>query len=74
VRKVLKSATDASEKMNLIDTIQRLGIGYHFEKEIDEVLMSLHDAKFESDKLHEVAVRFILLRQHGFHVSAGNNL
>lgn len=72
VRKIIKSAADTFEKMNLIDTIQRLGISYHFEKEIDEVLTSLHDAKFESDNLHEVALRFRLLRQHGFHVSPGN--
>lgn len=73
MRKVIKSATDAFEKMKLIDTIQRLGIGYHFVEEIDEVLTSLHGTKFESNQLHEVALRFRLLRQHGFHVSAGNN-
>jgi hypothetical protein len=76
VRKVIKSATDTFERMNLIDTIGRLGIGYHFEKEINEVLTSLNDAKFGSNNklIHEVALRFRLLRQHGFHVSAGNNL
>ncbi|KAF3341048.1 alpha-humulene synthase-like protein [Carex littledalei] len=72
VRTIIKSATDTFERMNLIDTIGRLGIGYHFEKEINEVLTSLNDAKFGSNNklIHEVALRFRLLRQHGFHVSA----
>ncbi|KAJ4801508.1 Alpha-humulene synthase [Rhynchospora pubera] len=74
VRILIKSSADTVEKMTLIDTIQHLGIGYLFEKEIDAVLTNLRGLTFESNELHEVALYFKLLRQHGFPISAGNVL
>ncbi|KAJ4801535.1 Sesquiterpene synthase [Rhynchospora pubera] len=70
VRTLIKSSADIIEKITLIDTIQHLGIGYLFEKEIDEELTSLNSVTFDSNDLHEVALYFRLLRQHGFPVSA----
>ncbi|KAJ3679565.1 hypothetical protein LUZ60_017576 [Juncus effusus] len=68
--KMILSKTDTCEVINLIDTVEHLGIGYHFEKEINCVMQNIDISKFESDALHDVALRFRILRQHGFHVSA----
>ncbi|KAJ1689022.1 hypothetical protein LUZ63_013177 [Rhynchospora breviuscula] len=70
VATTLRSTTDAVEMMNLVDTIQRLGINYHFKREIEDALTSLQDAKLDGADLHQVALHFRLLRQHGFNVSS----
>nr|AIO10966.1 TPS03 [Liquidambar formosana]AMD82311.1 alpha, beta-caryophyllene synthase [Liquidambar formosana] len=62
------------EEMILIDALQRLGVAYHFENEIEEAIMSIYNThgKYESDvddDLYVVALRFRLLRQKGFSVS-----
>ncbi|RHN51203.1 putative lyase [Medicago truncatula] len=63
------------EKVKLIDSICRLGLSYHFEKEIDEVLQHIHKSYVENgeiileDNLFSLAVLFRVLRQHGFYVS-----
>ncbi|GER53347.1 germacrene-D synthase [Striga asiatica] len=74
--KVLLAHTpdDSLRKLNLIDTIQRLGVSYHFEKEIDTSLQNIHGActleyNHKDDDLRAVSLRFRLLRQHGYNVS-----
>nr|QBA83620.1 terpene synthase [Mentha x piperita] len=68
IRKLLLQTEDESTlKLELIDSVQRLGVGYHFRKEIDTALRYVHDTK-NKDDLRVVALRFRLLRQHGFHV------
>ena len=69
---MLGSTIDSVEMVNLIDTIEHLGIGYHFKRDIYEALGQLHDAKLVNYDLHHVATRFRLLRQHGFNASSGN--
>ncbi|XP_044502971.1 isoprene synthase, chloroplastic-like [Mangifera indica] len=62
--------------LELIDDIQRLGLGYRFHEDIkialDRISMSWEeyddDAKAEN-KLHSTALRFRLLRQNGCHIS-----
>ncbi|XP_030539707.1 beta-bisabolene synthase-like [Rhodamnia argentea] len=58
-------------KLEFIDVVQRLGLGYHFEKEIKNALGSIHnnteDAEL-SDDLCAASLRFRLLRQHGYMV------
>ncbi|KAG6385961.1 hypothetical protein SASPL_154844 [Salvia splendens] len=60
--------------MNLIDTLERLGISYHFEKEIEEKLLHLFnlntDYSDESFDLYTVALHFRLFRQHGHRISS----
>ncbi|KAI6680476.1 hypothetical protein NL676_034357 [Syzygium grande] len=77
VRKMLTDATDKpSQKLNLIDQIQRLGIAYHFESEINQQLEQIHKTYFElhnsdnNDVLHMVALLFRLLRQQGYTISS----
>ncbi|KAF7846750.1 hypothetical protein BT93_L3806 [Corymbia citriodora subsp. variegata] len=48
VRKMLTGAMDKlSQKLLLIDQIQRLGLAYHFEMEIDEQLEQIYRSYFE---------------------------
>ncbi|XP_056163102.1 (-)-germacrene D synthase-like [Syzygium oleosum] len=78
VRKMLTDVADKPSKMlHLIDEIQRLGIDYHFEREIDEQLDHIHKSYsqldhggFMGDDLHMVALMFRLLRQQGFNISS----
>ncbi|KAM1857559.1 hypothetical protein ACFX14_007655 [Malus domestica] len=75
VREVLiTSATDFSLQLKLVDAIQRLGVAYHFEREIEKALERMH-ATFDGDHgndhvdVYNVALGFRLLRQHGYNVS-----
>ncbi|GAB4850255.1 hypothetical protein Ancab_029551 [Ancistrocladus abbreviatus] len=73
--KVRKMFTDVdfAEKLNLIDSVQRLGVAYHFEAEIKEALEQIFSAYldhfYRDDDLHRVSLLFRLLRQHGYNVS-----
>ncbi|XP_062001426.1 (-)-alpha-pinene synthase-like isoform X2 [Rosa rugosa] len=63
---------DVSYQLKLIDEIQRLGVAYHFETEIDEALENIY-VKYHDDgdvDLYNVSLRFRLLRQHGYNVSS----
>ena len=76
VRNMLVSKTEMPlAKVTLIDSICRLGVSYHFENEIEEVLQHIHNSYVENgeiileDSLYSLAVLFRVLRQHGFYVS-----
>ena len=74
---LLASAADPLESLKLIDTIQRLGVSYHFETGITEILGNLKNIVHESvdgfpiDDLNTVSLWFRLLRQEGFNISSG---
>ncbi|CAJ1978685.1 unnamed protein product [Sphenostylis stenocarpa] len=79
VRKMLVSPIDNnfSSKLNFIDTVQRLGVSYHFEQEIEEALLQIYNVSTKNndiitcdDDLHQVALLFRLLRQNGYRVSS----
>ncbi|KAM5565437.1 (-)-alpha-pinene synthase [Rosa sericea] len=67
------AADDFSHQLKLIDAIQRLGVAYHFETEIEQALERIHatyqDIHVDGGDLYNVALRFRLLRQHGYNVS-----
>lgn len=66
--------TDPSQKLVFIDKIQRLGVAYHFEDEINKALQHIHDnIAHEDGDLNTVGLRFRLLRQAGHFVSPGND-
>ncbi|KAK4398462.1 Bicyclogermacrene synthase [Sesamum angolense] len=74
VKKVLARVPDhSSHKLELIDSIQRLGVSYHFEEEIEKSLQCMHDTYLgcssKDNDLRTVALRFRLLRQQGYRVS-----
>ena len=60
--------------MNLVDVVQRLGIDHPFEVQIDTALRDVHGSEFCCSSLHEVALWFRLLREHGLWVSTGIHL
>ncbi|KAJ1276171.1 hypothetical protein BS78_05G193600 [Paspalum vaginatum] len=66
---LFRACKNVMEKLNLVDTLQHLGIDHRFEETIATALSSIHNSEFSSSSLHEVAVRFRILRQHGFWVS-----
>ncbi|THU43308.1 hypothetical protein C4D60_Mb00t07620 [Musa balbisiana] len=74
VRSMFKDTTDILQTMDLVDSIQLLGLSYHFEKEISEALNRVHDADLNDHALYDTALRFRLLRQQGYHVTPGNTL
>ncbi|WMV38985.1 hypothetical protein MTR67_032370 [Solanum verrucosum] len=77
VRKMLViSPSKSLQKLGLINTIQLLGVAYHFEHEIGESLSKIYNGyeewigEFgESHDLHVVALSFRLLRQQGYYVN-----
>ena len=69
-RRALVSTNDPPAKLKLIDSIQRLGVAYHFEREIEEAI-KLTELDVNGD-LHTTSLHFRLLRQHAFSVSTGD--
>ena len=62
----------------MIDAIQRQGIDYHFHDEIEGILKMQYRMFTTTeddlrDNLYEVALRFRLLRQLGYYVTAGDH-
>ena len=55
--------------------MQRLGVAYHFEREIKKVLQPIYDSYPHGDDMegdiYDVALRFRLLRQVGHDISYG---
>ncbi|MCE0482203.1 hypothetical protein HAX54_040704 [Datura stramonium] len=65
---------ELAKTLNLIDVIERLGIAYHFEKEINDILKQIYNenSNFEGDDYNDLctcALQFRLLRQHGYTIS-----
>jgi hypothetical protein len=73
-RELLAAASNSSQQLDLIDSIQRLGVAYHFETEIEEALQHIYNNRIDmkDDDLYNTALGFRLLRQHGYNVSCGN--
>lgn len=67
--------TEPLSLLELIDNVQRLGLTYKFEEDIvkalDDKIALLNENEKHKSGLHATALRFRLLRQHGFHVSQG---
>ncbi|XP_044461959.1 (E)-beta-farnesene synthase-like [Mangifera indica] len=73
VRRMIMDNTDHTslQKLNLIDTTQKVCVAYNFEEEIEDALQKIYkdcDIDHYND-LHTVSVYFRLLRQQGIMVS-----
>ncbi|KAL7233712.1 hypothetical protein ACSBR1_017346 [Camellia fascicularis] len=73
---MLVAANDhPSQKLNFIDAVQRLGVSYHFESEIETALQHIYETDYDhhddkaNDDLYTVALLFRLLRQQGYPIS-----
>lgn len=72
VRNMLNDMSIGSlAKSVLIDDLERLGVGYHFEKEIKKALDALYISEDVCNRydLYFTALSFRLLRQHGYKIS-----
>ena len=72
----MAAAVKPSQLLKFIDAIQRLGLTYHFEGEIEEAIQqiycSFHDSNdMDGDDLYNIALQFRLLRQQGYNISCG---
>ncbi|KAI8529372.1 hypothetical protein RHMOL_Rhmol12G0220500 [Rhododendron molle] len=76
VKDMLIAVGKPAEKMVLVDALERLGVSYLFEKEIEELLEHMF-SNFEEysrvfeDNLFMVSLHFRVFRQHGYSLSSG---
>uniref|UniRef100_A0ACD5UFI0 Uncharacterized protein n=1 Tax=Avena sativa TaxID=4498 RepID=A0ACD5UFI0_AVESA len=66
---LFKTCSNMDGRMILVDTLQHLGIDHHFEEQIDIALRQILETKLSSYNLHDISLRFRLLREHGHWVS-----
>ncbi|KAK1557625.1 hypothetical protein Q3G72_028318 [Acer saccharum] len=74
---LIEVGEDPFEGLAMIDAIQRLGIDYHFQGEIEQILQRHYmiitngsTTHHHQHNLQEIALRFRLLRQEGYNVPA----
>lgn len=70
VRNMIKGSHDVPEIVDLIITLQRLNLDYHYEDEINEKLAVVYNSNYDGGNLDLVSRRFYLLRKCGYHVSS----
>nr|WHU05660.1 terpene synthase TPS13 [Freesia corymbosa] len=73
-RLIISNSEELLDQIELIDTLQQLGVAYHFQEEIKNRLSIIfRSLKKISPTIHNdiyaTALLFRLLREHGFHVS-----
>ncbi|XP_044507235.1 (-)-germacrene D synthase-like [Mangifera indica] len=72
---LLAEVNKPAQKLELIDAIQRLGVSYHFETEIDQLLDQIYQLhqhinfRDDNDDLYFISLEFRLLRQQGYRIS-----
>ncbi|XP_078157510.1 monoterpene synthase 7, chloroplastic-like isoform X2 [Carex rostrata] len=79
VREMIYGEKLLKDKLDLIDSLQQLGVAYHFKKDIKCVLTEIHESMDQilmstRDDLHLISLLFRLLRMHGFSVSEADIL
>ena len=73
-RELIAAAGNPSQQLKFIDAVQRLGVAYHFEKDIEAALQNTYDNYHDTDDindLYNIALRIRLLRQQGYNISCG---
>lgn len=72
--RVMLTGATSTKLMILIDKLEKLGLAYNFESEIQEKLQQIYDCNEDHDDLFTTSLRFRLLRQHRYHVSCSMSL
>ncbi|KAK1664700.1 hypothetical protein QYE76_052859 [Lolium multiflorum] len=70
VRKIVKSTNELPKMLDLIITLQRLGLDIYYENEINELLHIIYNSDIRGEDLYFVSLRFYLLRKNGYDISA----
>lgn len=73
---------DSLKGLELVDELQRLGLSYHFQMEINQILENINenfhnegeDLEWKNKSLYATALHFRILRQHGYHIPQGRVL
>ncbi|KAH7533008.1 hypothetical protein FEM48_Zijuj04G0084100 [Ziziphus jujuba var. spinosa] len=77
VRVMLEKEVDPIAQLEQIDVLQRLGLAYHFEDEVENILKRVYHKNFSNgtwkNNLYATALAFRLLRQHGYSVPQVNH-
>ncbi|CAA2934310.1 trans-alpha-bergamotene synthase-like [Olea europaea subsp. europaea] len=73
IRIIINETEDVLHQLELIDNLQRFDVCYHFKDEIKKILEDIYltnkDSNNQNEKdLYSTALKFRLLRQHGYHV------
>ena len=71
VRKIINGTNELPKILDLILTLQRLGLDNHYEAEIDEHLTFVYNSGYDVNDLNLVSLRFYLLRKNGYEVTSG---
>lgn len=75
IRDVLLEKAEPSSKLQTIDVMQRLGISYHFQDEISNILYSISNESAKDqhtyDNIAFTALKFRILRENGFPTTLG---
>ncbi|KAI4324235.1 hypothetical protein L6164_023789 [Bauhinia variegata] len=76
VRTMLCTMKNPLYQLELIDDLQRLGVAYHFKNEINNILNHVYknvDSLMEEKNLYFTALKFRLLRENVYLISAGTD-
>jgi (3S)-linalool synthase len=78
VKETLANAGEDLQQLVMVDAMQRLGLAYHFQEEIEVILQKQYTRSSAysgnddgAHQLFEVSLRFQLLRQQGYPVTPG---
>ena len=76
VRTMFNNLENPLDLLELVDTLQRLGLAYHFDAEINQTLLNVYnnnsDDKWKKGNLYATSLQFRLFRQYGYDVSEGS--
>ncbi|KAJ9139583.1 hypothetical protein P3X46_030307 [Hevea brasiliensis] len=74
VKMMLERATNPLDQLEIIDTLERFGVAYHYEDQTGTKLKSIYDNIIDKQRLKQephlyaTALQFRLLRKHGYNV------
>ncbi|KAI5440775.1 hypothetical protein KIW84_010302 [Lathyrus oleraceus] len=71
VRMMFNKMENEVDQLEFVDVLQRLGVDYHFNNEIRNMLDNIYNTQTSKLKnnLYATALKFRILRQHGYDIS-----